>query len=274
MSIVQFRQGSDLATSDTRKGPSPNLWYACPSPQELIEGPRYGYGNVWGPDRFLNSRAFTVPTTEANFNEYKGFSDTGGAMAIASAAGGGIILSSDDDNEGASIADVTLPFKIIRGGGSLWFEASVQTSTIADTKVGFVIGLWEQQTLSATVPIAAAGTLADANFVGFHRLEGDGDQIDIVYKANGVTQVSQTDAQTLVADTAMKLGFYYDDASFVLTYFANGIKIGTPKTIPTAAGTDFPNDVLLGKCFAVLNAAGSSPGTVTCNWWRAVQLFP
>lgn len=213
------------------------------------------------------------------YGGWKGFASTGGAATVADIVGGGLTLGSDGDDEGVSIGMIHYPFQISRSHGKLVFEARIKTSTIADSKHGFFLGLIDSSTLSATVPIAAAGTLADENFVGFHRLEGDGDKADFVYKANGVTQVTQlADAATLVADTFTKLGFVFEPADDALTAFSlrcyqDGVELPqtTTYSVPSAAGTDFPNDVRLGAVLAILNATGTSPGDSTIDWIRIAQ---
>ena len=142
-------------------------------------------------------------------------------------------------------------------------------------KEGHRVGLIGAATLSATVPIAADGTLADINLVGFHRLEGDGDQIDFVYKADGVTQVTVASdilSTALVADTAVRLGFHYEEDTALLTFYVNGTPSATTKTIPSDTGTDFPADVLLSPCMAVLNATGTTPGASRMDMWCTAQL--
>lgn len=256
-------------TSDTDRHLSPRLWGGCPDRAELEGGPRGGF--------YIYDDFTTFPvwagTTEANHGQYQCFSDTGGTILDGAEIGGVIALASDGDNEGSSIKTSQLPFKIIRGGGELWFECRIKTSTIADTKHGIFVGLIDTATLSATVPIAADGTLADENFVGFHRLEGDGDYFNSVYKANGVTQVTVAqDAKVIVADTYVKLGMHYNPVSYVLTFFADGTPLADTYTVIAAAGTDFPNDVQLGLVCAVLNATGSTPGSAELDWWKCCQL--
>ena len=275
----------NLATSDdTDRMHSRAIWQDCP-----WEDIRAGVVNGAAIDDDFTSFNITPPTTEGNWAAERGyamFSSTGGTAANLSATtlGGVLAIGSDGDNEGASLRTVSTPFQISVSHYKLWFEARVKSSTITDTKHGFFLGLIEDVALTATVPIAAAGTLSDNNFVGFHRLEGDGDQIDTVYKANGVTQVTvQADAlnTALVADTYTKLGMvfehrasiYHPGTKFVLTFYQNGRRLSTTKTIPSAAGTDFPNDVALGLAFAVLNATGTTPGTSSIDWWRCAQLY-
>lgn len=216
---------------------------------------------------------FAVPTTEGAIGKHKGFSSTGGLFTRVDEEGGVIGLGSDGDNEGSSIGQAFFPFKIIQNAGELVFEARVKSSTIADTKHGIFVGLIESAALSATVPIAANGTLADQNLVGFHRLEGDGDKIDTVYKADGVTAVTvKADAITLVADTYVKLGMVFNrGGDNVLRFYKNGVELADTKAIPSAAGTDFPNDVRLGWVIAALNATATTPGTASADWIRVAQ---
>lgn len=255
-------------SADTNAGPSPGVWKDCPWSDIQID-PRVGFSFF---DDFV-SRPFTVPTTEANFGSmWKGFSSSGGLMSEGGEVGGTFLIGDATDDEGASIATVGLPFKIIRGGGSLWFEARVKFTAITNTASGHFLGLMAQQTLSATVPIAAAGTLADNNFVGWHRLEGDGDQVDAVYKADGVTQVNVgTDLAptALVAGTYVKLGMYYNQDSYDLKFYVDGVEVDSYNVV-AAAGTDFPNDVQMGISLNSLSTTDG--GQMELDWVRAAQL--
>ncbi len=284
MSVKTIRPTGNLGSAQTERNRSAGVWYDCPyfaiKDGELA-------GAVIEFDAL--TQPITPPTTEGNWGEWAAFTDTGGTITAGTGQGGELVLASDGDNEGASIRSVQAPFKLIRSAKQFWFEARVKKSAITDSKNGFFLGLTANTAFSATVPIAAAGTLADINLVGWHNLEADGDQIDAVYKADGVTQVTVlADAlpTALVADTYVKLGMRYtilNDGSiadpngaggtkYVLSFLVNGIRVAT-KQIPSAAGTDFPNDVGLGLAFAVLNATGSTPGTNTLDYMYAAQLF-
>lgn len=256
-------------TGDIR--PSPNIWADCPW-VHILEGKVDGY---CFHDDFVVAPLMAA-SSEVGMGLYKYFASAGGPIDDAGIAGGGLAFDSDDDNEGASLASAVCPFSITQEAAKLWFEAAFYTTTIADDKHGIFCGLSNTSgiTLSATVPIAAAGTLADGNFVGFHRLEGDGDKLDTVYKANSVTQVDvANDAITLVASTTKRVGMVYDKTNdYKLTFYDDGVALADTKVIPDATGTDFPADVTLGFIFAVLNATGTSPGGSVLNWWRGAQL--
>lgn len=273
----------------TDRGPSPALWDKCPW-RDIQEGVRLGYANHF---EFADLRLSSgIGAAEAYWaSGYNVFGSTGATIALLDAVGGGASFASDGDDEGAGIRDAQPRFQLDQDKAALWFEACLQTSTVADTKHGFVLGLGDSTAITATSPITAAGALADLNFVGFHRLEGDGDQLDVVYKANGVTKVDvDTDVldgstirggtlpSALTAATDIKLGMKYTprgdrDGNYCLSFWVNGIRLPNSKLIPTADGTDFPNDVRLGRLFSVLNATASTPGSTTMKWWRIAQLF-
>lgn len=265
MNTTQY-SGSTIA--DTSRGPSSAIWADFPS-LEIAAGLKDGF-QIY--DDFAHGPRVAAGA-EAAYGNYRGFASTGGLVADGGEIAGVLDLSSDGDDEGASFRTPVAPFQISRTHGKLHFECRVKTSTIADTKHGVLVGLMADAALTATLPITAGGALADVNFVGFHRLEGDGDMFDVVYKADGVTAVTlQADAVTIVADTYVKLGFVFNPRDYSITFYRNGVKLGTTYTVPVAAGTDFPNDVRLGLVIAVLNATATSPGSTKIDWWRCGQL--
>jgi hypothetical protein len=275
MQKIQYKGGVNAA--DTSASPSKAIWGDCPVLDMTLD-PSVG---IHYYDDFMEFPILATPTitTEAGlgYRGLKAFGSSGGTLTMPTAddQAGGIVLTESDDNEGISIAQIQLPFNIINTGPKFWFEARIKTNTIANTKHGFFLGLMGSQTLSATVPIAAAGTLADNNFVGFHRLEGDGDYVDTVYKADGVTQVTvDTDAQVLVADTFIKLGMVFEPRTQLLTFYADGVPLAetlAADVLGATAGTDFPNDAQMGLCYALL-CASNDDAVGTMSWWRAAQL--
>jgi hypothetical protein len=259
----------------SERGPSQSIWADCPV-LDIAHNPGKG---MYLFDDFT---FFPNPATNTAYglSGWRSFVSDGALIADASEQGGAITISSDGDNEGASLqAQASYLISGIAGSktGKLWFEARLKTDTIADSKNGFFVGLCGASALSATVPIAANGTLADSNFVGFHRLEADGDKLDTVYKANGVAQVNvQTDAVTLVANTYVKVGFKFDPVLNTIVFYQNGTALSTSKgasVLGATAGTDFPNDVALGPIIGFLNATASSPGSATFDWIRVAQEF-
>lgn len=252
-------------------GPSAGVWANCP----VVDVETSGLGVGFYED-FRRMPYLVTPTitTEVNIGAgWKAFGSSGATLLPLNTLKRGIqSITGASDNHATNIATLQLPFKIIRGGGSLWFEARLKHASIADTQSGVFVGLIEQQTLSVIIPIVAAGTMADANFVGFIRRETNGDNVEAIYKANGVTEVAiSATAGVPVADTYYKVGFYYNDADFSLRFYYNGVQVGSTYTLASAAGTDFPNDVRLGLCFATINAVAGAQ-TNTLDWIRAYQV--
>jgi hypothetical protein len=274
---VAFNRVANLQNSSTDvtgNRLSPAIWGDFPIGQ-IREDPNIGFFKY---DDFIDFTPVAAGA-QALYGNYYGFGSTGGTVAVADEVGGAITLSSDGDDEGASLAMPMKPAQISRSHKLLCAEFRIKVDTIADTKNGFFLGLADALTLSATVPIAAAGTLADENFVGFHRLEGDGDKLDVVYKADGVTQVTVlADAVTLVADTYVNVGMRFEPRGpaglWYMRFFANNVELSSARlNIIATAGTDFPNDVRMGLVAAILNATGSTPGNLKMDSWALGQIY-
>jgi hypothetical protein len=234
------------------------------------------------------------PSTNLNAAEaywedgWMAFGSDGATLTFNSEAGftGGVQLASDGDNEGAAIRTQASPFKFGRANKRFACEWVVEVSTITDTKHGRFFGLMDATAATVAIPIADAAALADVNLVGFHGLESDGDKLDLVYKANGVTAVTVgADAITLVAGTEARLGITYDgyelsdfdrSQKYILRWWANGRIITSVtgyKQIPSTDGDDFPNDVAMGLVAAIRNATASTPGNSEVKRVRAAQYF-
>lgn len=272
--------------TDSDRNPSPTIWADCP-----WEAIRTGFvpgAYIW--DDFVSFNK-TPATTEGNWAANQGyaqFASTTGTLTSGTGQGGEVVLGATEDDEGVGFRTLAVPFLLARTAKRFWFECRVKTSTVDNTKHDLFVGLLQNVALTATVPITAtAGTLADTNFVGFHRLGTDGDAIDTVFKADTQTQVTVgTDAVTIAADTYVKLGIKYDPARnpFVhdptgtagrglVTFYANGVKLADHYQITTTAGNPFPNDIGLGLCIMLINATGTAEGTSTMDWWKAAQEF-
>lgn len=272
--------------TDTDRKPSASIWGRCPW-SSILDGSVNG-AYVWDDFSSFN---VTPATTEGNWAANRGyaqFSSAGGfitapAITAATTSGvgqTGITIGSDDDNEGVGIRTLSTPFVINRSTQKLWFECRLKKSTIANTTFELFAGFMENAALTAIVPITTtAATLADKNLFGFYSTESAGANASVSYKCDGVAQVNvSTTEVTFVADTYTKLGIKYEltgdkDGQYILSFYQDGVRLATSKQVPTAAGTDFPNDIAMGLVLATRNAAGTSPGNATISWWRAAQLY-
>ncbi len=271
--------------TDTDRKPSASIWGRCPW-NSINEGKVNGVA-IWDDFKSFN---VTPATTEGNWAAnagYAQFSSTGGtitapaisASTTAGLASSGITIGSDDINEGVAIRTLSVPFALNRANLKMWFECRIQKSSIANTIADTFIGLGDNTASTASTPFSAAATLADHNLFGFWSKSTAGGNCAVSYKAAGVSAVdiSTTDI-TMVAATYTKLGFKYEltgdpAGQYILSFYQDGVRLGTTKQMPTGNGTDFPNNVSLGLLMAIRNAAGSSPGTMTVQWWRAAQLI-
>ena len=257
------------ANSD--RGPSPNLWHDCPW-SDLVEDPNLGYTFF---DDFVSGWGTTPTiTTAVNLGPYTAFGSSGATITYETDVRGGVVvLTEATDNEAISLITESLPFQISADLGKLWFEARIKTSTITADEQAWFVGLAGAMTQSATVPLTAAGALADINICGFHQPEGNTTAFDTSYKANGVTAVEvNSDVGTLAVDTFVKLGMKFDPKdSNQLTFYIDGSEQASKQTIPDDTGTDFPADVQMGLAIAKVMANGASE-TLHMDWWRAAQL--
>jgi hypothetical protein len=260
-------------SQSSKTSPSPGVWGNCPI--NLATD-----GLSVHNDDFLTVASIDASGAAVTGNyataggHYEIYAHQGGTITSGSTVGGDIVVASDGDNEGIAIGpNVTAAFKITAANmRRLWFECRFKVDTIADTKNGVFIGLLEKAAVAAAVPITTSGTIADTNIIGFHRLEGDGDKMDVVYKADGQTQqTALADAVTLVADTYKKVGFYFDGLSTV-KFYDDGEEVASARLdYDDLNAATFPSDVVLGPCIAIMNATGSTPGSLTVDWVRCVQ---
>lgn len=268
MTRVMLKDNLGTAAASARL-PSPNIWGDCP-----LEAIRNG-----GVDGFIFEddfiRGFITPTitTLIDVNEYSCFGSAGATLTFDDVSGGAIVLTEATDNESISISTEQHPFWLNSSKGDLWFEARIKTSTITTAEQAFLVGLMDTTAQSAVVPITATGTIADLNFVGFHKPEANTTAFDASYRADGVAAVEvNADIGTLVADTYVKLGMKFTAVNNTLAFYVNNAKQTSTKELGAAAGTDFPDDIGLAPVLA-MTLANSAAETMTMDWWRCVQRY-
>jgi hypothetical protein len=150
---------------------------------------------------------------------------------LATAPYGVISLNATTDNEDAMIMFLgganTAGQLVISTDMKLWFSVRLKTANITNAKYGIFVGLAEEGLCATTSVIGADGALTDKDYIGFHRLEADGDKFDIVYNtAGGGGQVVHlADACTIVADTYTELSIYGDGTN--LYFYQDGVQVGT-----------------------------------------------
>tara|TARA_R100000655_G_scaffold50244_2_gene87809 strand:+ start:2927 stop:3706 length:780 start_codon:yes stop_codon:yes gene_type:complete len=247
--------------TDTNAAPSPIIWADCPVGEFIEKGNGYFFQDDFlvVPEPLTN-----VAEGAAQAGNYSTFTGADAVISSGAGTGGEIFINASASNVGCGIRGGGAPFTFATDAGKFWFEARVKFGTIADDQNGAFIGMFEDVPHTNTVPIAADGTMADENFVGFHRFESDGDKLDIVHKKDSVTQVSVADQVALTADTYVKIGMKFANNS--MEFYADGVLLTT--ILNTA--TSFPSDINLGIIFATLGEAAEDTG-VTMDWWRVAQ---
>jgi hypothetical protein len=205
--------------------------------------------------------------------DYTVHADTGGTIAdLATEAGGAIRLltdTTDNDELHAQLGTATTaPFKFA-SSMPMWFEARIRTNTITNTEYPFFIGMAEEASSAASFIGNGGGLtdLADKDYVGFYRIETDGDKLDTVHNTSGGTDtVVASDAVTLVADTWINVGWYCDGTT--VTFYADGVALATTVLI---AATDFPDGEELSPIIGAKNADAAAH-QLDMDWWWALQL--
>lgn len=261
------------SSGDTERKLSPGIWGSFPF--EEVQKYKTGVFQFDDFDKF-DIGAASAATTPG----YEVYLDANTTITDAALEGGVITFGSTDDNGQAALGPTIAPFKIATGSGKpLYFECRFKTSTIDDTKHNIFIGLIESGAVATEVPVNDSDALADKNLIGFWRLAGDGDKMDIVYKADGQTaQTALADAVTLVADTFTKVGFYFDGYN-TIRFYKNGVPIlnsSDSEQIISNTNMDavtFPDDITLGICLHINNATGTAEGTTSFDWYAVGQVF-
>jgi hypothetical protein len=246
---------------DTTSRPSNAIWHDCPILQ-ITEDPGRGYLIF---DDFLEvpKHLTNAANGAAQAGRYNTFLSDTSVITGAAETGGAAFLSSTASNLAAVLAGGGTPFNLASGQKKLWFEARVKVGSIADSKNNVFIGLFSDTAPTAAVPITAAGAMAADKFVGFHRLEGDGDKFDLVH-GDGTATTLLADAITLAASTYVKVGMVFDGSQ--IEFFADGLSVGTL----AVGATQYPDSETLGPMIAILGAATEVTG-VYIDWWRVAQ---
>jgi len=227
-----------------------------------------GYGLT---DTFVNAGG-VVDTNVGGWGGWKTYEDTGGSI-LPDATGLGIELTTDgtDNDEVWMQAGYSVggPFKISDANPKpLIFCASFKVSALSAH--GVFIGLAEPG-LAAANTIADAGTLADKEFIGFFRPEGDVDGLDFVYQTSGESlQTKIADCITLEADTWYTVGFYFDGNGIVPYY--NGKRDYVNRiTAADIAADEFPDAESLNILMGQKNGAAAAH-TTTVRFVECQQL--
>lgn len=263
------RPANNIST-DTGRGYSPAIW------GDFNELDAIALGNaIVLRDDFVN---FGKHNTDQDTQIYSSYIDTSNTIQQAATAGGVVELTVDaTDNDSPVLqagGGTGGAFQITTGtAGKLWFEARVQVSTLAEIAVFVGLGA-PNATADNGVLVDDTGALSTSlGFIGWHAPAAASTCVfDGTYvKASGTAQVVASDKHTAVADTWVKLGFKFDPQADTLTYYVNGVSVGSAD-VSAAGTTNFPSAVLLSPVIAMKTGAAAAK-TLRMDWWRCAQLM-
>ena len=243
--ITLFIQDLGAATTlaSASRMPTAGLWATCPEDaiaRQQVDGLVYFNDFTEGGYTLANNQT----VTHLARGVYGATAATAGSTIsqLATAPYGVVSLNTTTDNEDAMIMILgganNAGQIVLEAGKRFWLSCRIKTVNITDAKYGIFVGLAEEGLCATTAVIADTGALADKDYIGFHRLEADGDKFDIVYNtASGGGQVVHlADGITIVADTYMYLDMYCDGTS--IYFYANGVQVGTALALATAKVPD------------------------------------
>lgn len=133
----------------------------------------------------------------------------------------------------------------------LIFEVAFRTNTITNDRMGFFIGLAEEGLAVADTMNDTGGVMADKDFIGIQRQEGDGENLDILYRKEGQDQQTfKADWKTIAVNTWYHYGMRWNPINKTIAFwFGTGDRSTTPMrrdgdnvmTATQVAAATFPN---------------------------------
>lgn len=172
------------------------------------EGVRFGFSGApvdYDPDFVVIKDHFTCFDSEATHGNWLVVKDSGAAVAVSDAHGGVLTLTSaaTTENDGATVASVKEIVKLT-SATKVWFEARVKWANVGqlDSIVGFTTrpGTFDDP----------EDVLSENDIFGFVVADGSA-SLNVQNKVGGSgSAVAPTNAVTLVDDTWVRLGIYWD----------------------------------------------------------------
>jgi len=258
--------------SNMGRGPSTGLWAACPVIDYMLD-PTKGmvcFNDFHGGYALANNQTSTY--LEGGVQGFTGATAGTTIASLTTDPNGVAVLSTTTEDESVGISllgskNVAGQF-VLTSGKKSWFEARIKVNSIADALSGLFCGFAEEGLLAEDGVIGDDGALPDKDYIGFLRVEADGDKLATVHrKASGAGVVVKADAVTLVADTYIKIGFYCDGTT--VTFYVNGTALAdtcalATATVPTAEEMAF---------YFVLNGGDGDNATASIDWVRIAREF-
>lgn len=275
----------------SHRGLSGNLWGNCPmlDPIASQSASPDDPSGFFVFDNFLSCSyifdadlSSTIGYLMGDAGGYTTYQDSSTTIATLSTTAGGVLElatpATDNTEVWAQFGSLTSVLGSLdntagnAGNKKTWFECRINTDQIASGNI--FAGLAQQGAGTADF-LTDSNAFADVDYIGFSSVHGTPTALDFGYnKASGTDQVLISGAHTLVADTFVKCGFFFDPtapASKRCKVFINNTEQSTYLTGTLMDdSTNFPGGEEMTFLF------GAKAGTTTakkhrCDWWAFAQ---
>lgn len=261
---IEFGDGPDIQiqwnATYLQSGPVSGMWANCPSginPDPNVYSEFYddflsfSVGNTTSPWRFTNTNGTAVLGNASDSN-----TPGNGFVEITTAGGdsdfGCMVLSDAVTGAGTNFAT---------SGLRTWFEVSFMASNVTDCS--YYVGMCEESVVEATVDGSGAEAIQDGIY--FRTLMATPTEIDFCINQDTTETIVGENADTLVINTAIRLGWYTDGTT--LTPYFDGVA-GT--TTLHSAG-NFPSDQSLTP-FIAIKAGTTAAVIIRVDYVKLVQM--
>lgn len=250
---------------------SPAIWGNCPLESLAV-------GRVAGTffrDDFVNwTNTTATPYTIST-------DSTSTCTAVATEVSGVVRLATGAvDNREAYIGandNAAGMIKVVGDSGQpCWFEARIRTNAI--TAASLIVGMMNEgevasDLMAATQTDAAMLDTSLPDFIGFAVAgDTDPDGLDAIYQTQTTTSggfiTHSNAAQTLVADTWYKVGWWFDGTNYI-RYYVDGVQTGTDLLYSTAEVPDGEELMFVAGC----KSGGAANKQLDVDWWQAAMTF-
>lgn len=262
--------------ADTTRGPSGSIWHDCPV-LEIMEDPGRG---VHIFDDFMIFGGYSDAAEVGGYT----VTTTNGTVTCAADTNFGAVwidaVDADNDETYIMPGDETpclTTFSDTAGSNyPFWFETRVKY-TFTAAFAGYAGLINPSAAADDLLPDAGTG-MVSTDFMGFYALEGTDGAMDASHNnaAADAGTVLKATAHTLVTDTWVKLGLFYNGTA--VYWFVNGVVV-TPDTatshtdgigqLPSA--TDMPDAKDLSVMWAV-KAHAATEVNMYIDWWRFASI--
>ena len=270
--------GNAFGTASGR-GPSPAIWADCPVLNYELNpeiGMHYFDDFLDGVTVAANQSAAGSAAlgTTGNFVAFTGATGASVISTLVTNYQGEVKLASTTINESMTLAYPkgahTQGIFELKPGKRFWFEARVSFVNTDNSKFGAFIGFAEQA-LVADDTIHANTTpwaLEDKYYVGFERLNADGDMLDTMFNNSDAGHITVgTDAVTIVAGAMKKIGMYCDGTN--VYFYADGVRLADSTTLAT---TSFPVSQEMAFYFSMVMGHGDD-ASINIDWVKFAQEY-